>query len=255
MSIFETIQKRKSAQSFRQEPLDAGVMEELIDFLSGLNAPVPEIDWNFDTLPYLDMVKIASSEPGVKAPCYLVLRAERKQFSLQNCGYLGERAVLFLTERGIASSWQGSIRINPANDFEDSLPYVTAIAIGMSDEGFRSPEQQADRKPLEKVAYNRVEGYKPIMEAARLSPSSFNRQPCVFVSDDRERVHIFRKKPFFNNPVTNFAQCVDAGAAMAHVELAAQACGFRPEFLRLKPAPSFKHGLIYQASYALHKEA
>lgn len=255
MSIFETIQKRRTFQSFRQEPLDQGVMDELIDFLSGLNAPVPEIDWNFDTLPYLDLVKIASSEPGVKAPCYLVLRAERKQFSLQNCGYLGERAVLFLTERGIASSWQGSIRINPANDFEDSLPYVTAIAIGMSDEAFRPEGEEAQRKPAGKVVYNREEAYQPILEAARLAPSSFNRQPCVFVSDDRERVHIFRKKPFFNNPVTNFAQCVDAGVAMAHVELAAAECGFRPEFLRVKPVPRFKHGLIYQASYALHREA
>jgi len=250
-SLSRQIIRRKSFRSFRQEPLAEALIEELVDYLSSLTPPEAEIDWNFDTLPYLDMVKLCSSEPGVKAPRYLLLRAERKRFSLQNCGYLGEKAVLFLTQRNIATCWQGSVIIEKERDFPDSLPFVTAFALGLSDEPFRERAEEFDRLPYEKVAYNREEAYRPILELGRLSPSSFNRQPCVFVTDDRKRIHVFRKRGFFANPVTEFAQCVDAGVAMAHLELGAEAAGFHPTVQRLSPEPRFRRNLIYQASIVL----
>ena len=249
--LVRQIPRRKSFRHFRQEPIEEELTESLIDFLSELTPPEPDIDWNFDTLPYLDMVRLCSSEPGVKAPLYLVLRAERKRFSLQDCGYLGEMAVLYLTARSIATCWQGSVTIPQGGDFPDSLPFVTALAIGRSDEPFRECAAEFDRKPYDKVAFNQVEAYQPILELGRLAPSSFNRQPCVFVTDDRKRIHLFRKHSLIPNPITEFAQCVDAGAALAHLELGAQNAGFATEIQRLYPAPSFKHGLTYQATVVL----
>ena len=249
--LVRQIPRRKSFRSFRQEPLSEELTESLIDFLSDLTPPEPDIDWNFDTLPYLDMVKLCSSEPGVKAPLYLVLRAERKRFSLQNCGYLGEMAVLFLTARGVATCWQGSVTIPQGGDFEGSLPFVTAVAVGTSDEPFRADAGEADRKPYDKVAFCQDESFRPILELGRLAPSSFNRQPCVFVTDDRKRIHLFRKQGLIANPITEFAQCVDAGVSLAHLELGAKAQGYETEILRLYPAPKFKFGLTYQATVAL----
>ena len=245
------IHKRRSFRSFRMDPLPEAEIEALVDFLSEQTAPEEKIDWNFDTLPYLDMVKLCSTEPGVKAPHYLILRAERIQFSLQNCGYLGEKAVLYLTEKGIATCWQGSVLIERSKDFEGSLPFVTAIAFGYSDEPFRNEGDSVIRKESEKVIFNRVPEYQPILELGRIAPSSFNRQPCVFVSDDRQRLHVYRKKGFFSNPVSEFAQCVDAGVALAHLELGALDAGYSPKIERLYPAPKFKHGLVYQASVVL----
>ena len=95
---------RRSFTSFIQEPLDEALMEELIDFISALFPHgQDEIDWNFDTLPYVDMMKLCSRDPGVKAPHYLILRAEHKNFSLQMSAYIGEMAILFLTSKGIAT--------------------------------------------------------------------------------------------------------------------------------------------------------
>ena len=105
--------------------------------------------------------------------------------------------------------------------------------------------------PYEKVVYSQDETYRPILELGRLAPSSFNRQPCVFVTDDRKRIHLFRKQGLIANPITEFAQCVDAGAALAHLELGAQAQGFHTEIQRLYPAPRFKFGLTYQATVVL----
>ena len=242
--LFESISRRKSCQKFREEDLRTEDMDGLVDFLSALEAPEEEIDWNFDTLPYLDMMRICSTAPAIRAPVYLVLRAERKNFSLQNCGYLGELAVLWLTARGVATCWQGSAQVDPHEDFSGSLPYVTCIA-------FRAPGEQPERREAEKVIFNRTPEYASILEAARLAPSSFNRQPWAFVSDDRKRLHLFRKKSMLANPVTEFHQCVDCGAALAHLEVAAKAAGFAPEFKRLKPEPGFKRGLVYQCSLQL----
>lgn len=249
--LLESIRRRKSCQRFREEPLKDGDMDSLVDYLSGLEAPVPEIDWNFDTLPYLDMVRICSTAPAVRAPVYLVLRAERKNFSLQNCGYLGELAVLWLTARGVATCWQGSAQVDPNEDFHGSLPYVTCIALGYGEDAFRAPGEEPERREAEKVIFNRVPEYDPILEAARVAPSSFNRQPWAFVSDDRARLHLFRKKSLLANPVTEFHQCVDCGVALAHLEVAAEAAGYAPEFQRLKPEPSFRRGLVYQCSLQL----
>ena len=249
--LFESIGRRKSCQKFREEELRAEDMDGLVDFLSELEAPEEEIDWNFDTLPYLDMMRICSTAPAVRAPVYLVLRAERKNFSLQNCGYLGELAVLWLTARGVATCWQGSAQVDPNEDYRGSLPYVTCIAMGYGEDAFRAPGEQPDRKEAEKVIFNRTPEYTPILEAARIAPSSFNRQPWAFVSDDRQRLHLFRKKSMLANPVTEFHQCVDCGAALAHLEVAAKAKGYEPEFKRLKPEPGFKRGLVYQCSLQL----
>ena len=250
-ALYEAIARRKSCQKFREEELRAEDMDGLVDFLSELEAPEAEIDWTFDTLPYLDMMRICSTAPAVRAPVYLVLRAERKNFSLQNCGYLGELAVLWLTARGIATCWQGSAQVDPNEDFRGSLPYVTCFAMGYGDDAFRAPGEQPERKEADKVIFNRTPEYASILEAARLAPSSFNRQPWAFVSDDRQRLHLFRKKSMLANPVTEFHQCVDCGAALAHLEVAAKAAGFEPEFRRLKPEPSFKRGLVYQCSLQL----
>ena len=245
------ILRRKSFRSFREDAPDAQLIDDLVDYLSGLTPPEPDIDWNFDTLPYLDMVKLCIKEPGVKAPMYLLLRAERKRFSLQNCGYLGEMAVLWLTERNVATCWQGSVGITGESDFPGSLPFVTAVALGYSDEAFRESASEFDRLPYDKIAFNRVDAYRPILELGRLSPSSFNRQPCVFVTDDRQRIHLYRKQKLFANPVTEFEQCVDCGVALAHLELGARNAGYEPKIERLNPVPRFKKNLAYQASIVL----
>lgn len=247
MNLTEAIVKRKSFRTFTDRELEPSVMDGLVDFISALTPPEEDIDWNFDTLPYVDMVRISSREPGVKAPWYLVLRAERKNFSLQKAGYIGEMGALYLTSLGVATCWQGSLTVTRESDFQGSLPFVSALAFGYSEEAFRSTAEDFDRHPLSKVAFGKYQDYLSIMEAARLAPSSYNRQPCVFVADDKQRIHLYRRKNFMSNPVTNYAHCVDAGAALAHIELAAKEAGFKPLIVRYPVEPKFK-SYIYQAS-------
>ena len=252
MNLYGAIQKRKSIRSYIQEPLSEAEIEGLVDFISAQNPPEEEIDWNFDTLPTLDMVKICAREPWLKAPHYLVLRAERKFFSLQLCGYLGELACLYLTEQGIGSCWLGNIAVDPAQDFSGSLPFVGAIAFGRTEESFG--DGFFDRLPAAKTCFGRYTEYRDIMDAARFAPSALNRQPCVFVADEREQIHVYRRKVFMNNPVVSYNNSLDAGCAMAHLEVAAHACGRpRAKLLRLKREPAFKH-MIYQGTLRLEPQ-
>lgn len=237
---------RRSFNSFIQEPLDEALMEELIDFISALFPPAQdEIDWNFDTLPYVDMMKLCSRDPGIKAPHYLILRAEHKNFSLQMSAYIGEMAILFLTSKGIATRWLGNLAID--EDFPDTLPFVAAIAFGRSEEEFRDGSF-LDRLPADKTCVGQYSKYRDIMDAARFAPTFMNKQPLAFVADDRNSIHIFRKKVLMNNPIISYAQCLDAGAAMAHLEVAAIAAGNEnTRIYRLTRPPMFKK-MIYQCS-------
>lgn len=244
------ILKRRSFNSFIQEPLENELIEELIDFISALMPPAQdEIDWNFDTLPYIDMVRLCNREPGAKAPHYLVLRAERKQFCLQMSAYIGEMAVLFLTEKGIATRWLGNLSIS--EDFPETLPFVAAIAFGRSNEEFRDGNY-LDRLPANKTCFGQYSKQRDIMDAARFAPSYMNRQPCAFVADEHGAIHVFRKKVFLNNPVISYAQCLDAGTAMAHLEIAAIASGHTDSHIyRLSKPPIFK-GMLYQGSLSVN---
>ena len=253
MTLDEAIIARKSIRSFSLEELEPDLIEELVDFLSDLTVPDESIDWNFDILPLDDMCRLVDGVPRLQAPHYLVIRSVKEKNCLQNAGYLGEMAVLWLTARGIGSCWQGSLEAE--KDFPDVLPYITCVAFGPTEETFRiSPEQHVKKKKLSAVAYGDMRSpRKEIMELTWLAPSCMNLEPVRYLVDTH-RIHIYRK----NNRILklsqfNYFNCLDVGVAMAHLEVAAKKYGYRVIFEKLSPEPDFRKE-IYQFSAHLVKE-
>lgn len=251
MNYSECMVKRRSFHSFLPDELPSDIIEGLVDFLSSLTPPEEKIDWNFDTLPYSDLAKICSREPLVKAPHYLILRSDREYFSLQNMGYIGQYAALYLTGAGIATLWQTSIKINYGADFPGSLPYVASIGFGMSDEPFRASANEADRLAVDKLFYGQYDKLMPIARAVRLAPSSGNSQTCICVCEDNKRIHLYRKKPYFPNPIKEFDRSIDCGAVLAHIDAAAREMGLEPRFVRPSASSHHRKGYKYQASILL----
>lgn len=247
MSIPQSIIARKSFHSFNKKPVEDELLDELTDYLSELTPPYSELDWNFDTLPHSDLMQIATRSYGIEAPTYLVLRSTKKAGCLQNMGYIGETAVLWLTERGLATMWQGSVNVNAADDFPDCLPYITCIALGYSDEPFRKSTEESVRKPLKKMAYGAIDGFEEYLEAARLAPSYGNRQMTKIVCDKQGKMHLFRQKAMLNNPVLTYQDCVGIGASLAHLDIAMKADGLNPRTYVIEPPPAFRE-FIYQFS-------
>ena len=253
MTLDEAIIARKSIRSYRMEELDPALIDELVDFLSDLTVPDDTIDWNFDILPLRDMCNLVDGIPRLQAPHYLVIRSEKIKNCLQNAGYIGEMAVLWLTSRGIGTCWQGSLEA--AKDFPDVLPYITCVAFGGTDEPFRSSAAEiSKKKKLSAVAFGDMGGpRREIMELTWMAPSCMNMEPVRYLVDTH-RIHIYRK----NNRILkfnqfNYFQCLDVGVAMAHLEVAAKKFGYRVAFEHLSPEPDFRKE-IYQASAHLIKE-
>ena len=253
MTLDEAIIARKSIRSYEMEELPPEQIDALVDFLSELTVPDDSIDWNFDVLPFNDMCKIVNGIPRLQAPHYLVIRSEKIKNCLQNAGYIGEMAVLWLTAQGIGSCWQGSLEAE--TDFPDVLPYITCVAFGPTQEAFRrSPEEITKKKKLSAVAFGDMASpRKEIMELVWMAPSCMNLEPVRYLVDTH-RIHIYRKKPLILkfNQFTYF-NCLDVGVAMAHLEVAAKKYGYRVVFERLSPEPDFRKE-IYQASAHLIKE-
>ena len=237
MTLDEAILKRRSIRSYDMEELEPEIIDGLVDFLSELKVPDDTIDWNFDILPLDDMRNILNGIPRLQAPHYLVIRSEKIKNCLQNAGYIGEMAVLWLTAHGIATCWQSTLDVEPEHDFPDVLPYITTVAFGRSTEPFRSDPSEI----------------KEIMELTWMAPSCMNAEPVRYLVDTH-RIHIYRK----NNKLLkfnqlNYYQCLDVGVAMAHLEVAAKKYGYQVIFERLSPEPDFRKE-IYQASAHLVKE-
>lgn len=253
MTLDEAIIARRSIRSYDMEELAPEIIDGLVDFLSDLTVPDDSIDWNFDILPLDDMCRVVNGIPRLQAPHYLVIRSEKIKNCLQNAGYIGEMAVLWLTAHGIASCWQSSLE--PEKDFEDVLPYITAVAFGHSEEPFRkSAEDIKKKKRLSAIAYGDM-GFprKEIMELTWMAPSCMNMEPVRYLVDTH-RIHIYRK----NNKILkfnqfNYFQCLDVGVAMAHMDVAARKYGYRVIFERLVPEPDFRKEL-YQASAHLVRD-
>lgn len=254
MTLDEAIVKRRSIRSYEMDELEPEVIDAFVDFLSELKVPDDTIDWNFDILPIDDMRTILNGVPRLLAPHYLVIRSEKIKNCLQNAGYIGEMAVLWLTAHGIASCWQSTLEVEPEYDYEGVLPYITTVAFGMSKEPFRnSVNEIKKKKKLSAIAYGDMKSpRKEIMELTWMAPSCMNMEPVRYLVDTH-RIHIYRK----NNKLLkfnqfNYYQCLDVGVAMAHMDVAAKKYGYRVIFERLSPEPDFRKE-IYQASAHLVK--
>lgn len=252
MTLDEAIIARRSIRSYDMEELEPEIIDGLVDFLSDLTVPDDTIDWNFDILPLDDMCRLIDGVPRLQAPHYLVIRSEKIKNCLQNAGYIGEMAVLWLTSQGIASCWQSSLEAE--KDFENVLPYISCVAFGRSREPFRrSAAEITKKKKLSSVAYGDMASPRQeIMELTWMAPSCMNMEPVRYLVDTH-RIHIYRK----NNRILkfnqfNYFQCLDVGVAMAHLEVAAGKYGYRVVFEHLSPEPDFRKEL-YQASAHLIK--
>lgn len=250
MTLFDAITARKSIRAYSMEPLEGGLIDELADFLSEQTPPFGDIEWNFDILPFEDMCVLVGGRPKLEAPHYLVLRSEKIKNCLQNCGYLGELAVLWLTARGIATCWQGGLK--PSSDFSDCLPFVTAFAFGRSSELFRASPAEFKRKKLTAVSVGDLKGLNGrLLDAAMLAPSAMGFQPCRYISNEN-RIHMYRKKSGLNIGDLTYNQCVDVGVAMAHIYVAAQNEGYAIMVEKQVPEPKWRK-FIYQCTLCVGK--
>jgi len=153
-----------------------------------------------------------------------IVLAKLKEFTtpkLVKYGFEGEQIVLNLTLKRFSTSWA-------------RLPnYLSMVIVGFQANGnediveraSRFLYREANRKPFEEVVFGREEyvdsRIKDIVNAGRMAPSSFNRQPWKFeiLSKNEIAVHGWKKIPLIYEEVI----AIDLGVVLSHMYLMAKA--------------------------------
>jgi len=209
--IVKAIGQRVTQRKFLEKQLSPEQMKE-VDLALGdiipINSAAP-LKWYFT--------------PQFPSGSGIVL-AKLQEFTtpkLVKYGFEGEQIVLNLTLKGFSTSWA-------------RLPnYLSMVIVGFQANGnediveraSRFLYREANRKPFEEVVFGREEyvdsRIKDIVNAGRLAPSSFNRQPWKFeiLGKNEIAVHGWKKIPLIYEEVI----AIDLGVVLSHMYLMAKA--------------------------------
>ncbi|MBN2254047.1 MAG: nitroreductase family protein [Kosmotogaceae bacterium] len=159
-----------------------------------------------------------------------IVLAKLKEFTtpkLVKYGFEGEQIVLNLTLKGFSTSWA-------------RLPnYLSMVIVGFQANGnediveraSRFLYREANRKPFDEVVFGREEyvdsRIRDIVNAGRMAPSSFNRQPWKFeiLSKNEIAVHGWKRIPLIYEEVI----AIDLGVVLSHMYLMAKAINSEAE--------------------------
>jgi nitroreductase len=167
------------------------------------------------------------------APAFIAILANRGPHAEVQAGYTGEGVVLEATACGLDTCWVGGTfrpkAVGPMAGLDFGEQVYAVIPIGYGAERWDFTEKflagfgrTHRRKPLSEILVNTRETDLPrwmavALEAARLAPSAFNRQPWRFFVEG-ESITVSMDN---NGRDHGMSKQIDCGIAMLHLEVAA----------------------------------
>lgn len=212
---YTTIFRRKSVRSFKEEALDAAVLEQFTAYLKTLVPLDATIRTDFSIRSGEDIRTFAP----IKVPHYLCIYSQEAKGYLVNAGYLLQQADLYLSANGIGACWLGLGLPKRAAADKDGLSYVICLVFGApAAELHRDSAEQFRRKSMAEIS---AVQNTDLLEPCRLAPSASNTQPWYF-SGSADAIQIHRKLP---NPLKaalyNKFNQIDMGITLCHLSVAA----------------------------------
>lgn len=220
MVPYEAIFKRKSVRRFLMDALTEKQIADIVAYEKNLMAQEPAI---LTKMEIIDNTKGDISLHGmfsVKAPYYLVIYSEEKEGWLSNAGCLLEQMVLYMTTKGIGSVYLGNVKYE--KNVIDHMKYVIMIAFGKTKEEVCRPSWKAKRLPLSSLLTEKEEmnpNFATMLEAARMAPSAYNRQPWYF-EVFQKKIRIYYKKKSKMDKLSQMDE-ISMGIMLAHLLIAA----------------------------------
>lgn len=221
MTLFETIYNRKSVRKYIMEDLSEEKLESIRKYNEEIIPLYPEIKTRMEIVSYKERKNRINGMLSIKAPYYLLFFSEKREGDLLNAGYMMEQMVLYLTMKGLGSCYLGNMKskIDSAGN-----RLVITVAFGKPDRKVERSEKETKRLTLDKLCIFKEDvnrSFLTMLEAARLAPSSFNRQPWRFVVYNK-RMHMFCKRPLLPIKYTQDISKIDMGIALSHISIAAE---------------------------------
>lgn len=241
MNLYSAIFRRKSIRKYKDSHLPKEVLNNITEIIRHCNKLNKDISISGVITNNTDNMKKLFKGVGkyiaVSAPHYIVISSEIKENYLENVGFVFENIILHLTCMGIGTCWVGA----PLNkeDVKDiiELPEkefpILLVAFGdPKDIGnmYRDSVSEFKRKSTDKICIGEISGdYETIINTARLSPSSINRQPWKFKVENNS-IHVFCVKKGIINKKTSDFNKIDVGTAINHICIASEELGYKVQF-------------------------
>lgn len=234
MTLYEAVFLRSSVRKYRMEALPSEVLEKVISFYTGLKPLYPGIETELGLTDNVSGKRIIRGLFGVMAPYYLTIYSAKGDHAEMNAGYLMEQISLYLLTLGIGSCFLASAHPAGAPKARSDKQAVITMAFGRPQGRAIRNQAEAKRLPLLELCVFKdqpTSWMTKVLEAARLAPSAFNRQPWRFVVVG-SRIHIFSKKDGMDRPRRydefNF------GAMFSHIAVASEELWLDVDLIRLE---------------------
>ena len=214
MNLYNEIFRRKSFHRFTNTiPFSDSDLNLINDTITN----VTPLDKNIKTKLLLVKENLTSCKLGSE---YCILfYSEKKDFYLENIGYIGEQIDLILTKNNIGTLWCGLGKTK--NTFYEGLNYVIMMCISKVDESlFRNDISSYKRKKLDKIWSGDL---LPISNDILIAPSSCNSQPW-FIENINNELLVYRNKEsakfgIIPLKVMHYYNQIDMGICLYFIEI------------------------------------
>jgi hypothetical protein len=214
MNLYNEIFRRKSFHRFTNTiPFSDSDLNLINDTITN----VTPLDKNIKTKLLLVKENLTSCKLGSE---YCILfYSEKKDFYLENIGYIGEQIDLILTKNNIGTLWCGLGKTK--NTSYEGLNYVIMMCISKVDESlFRNDISSFKRKKLDKIWSGDL---LPISNDILIAPSSCNSQPW-FIENINNELLVYRNKEsakfgIIPLKVMHYYNQIDMGICLYFIEI------------------------------------
>lgn len=211
--MVDTIYRRRSVRSYDDCPVEPEILQDIMNFLSTAKPLHPDIQVQ---ARIVEKEQVRFYIPW-KSPQLLAIYSENKPGYLENVGFVFQQVDLYLQSRGLGCCWMGLGKVRERLDDLENLEFVILIAFGWpKDSQMRAGVGDFKRNPPEKIA----DRPDPLLEPARLAPSSTNSQPWYFVHGEAA-IHAYRNQAgLLRHKMLGTMNQIDMGIALAQLYVA-----------------------------------
>lgn len=272
MELETIIRNRKSIRNYENRPLSEKDLIFVNDLIRNIEYESP-----FDVPVRIHLLEVSgkgTQKPGTygvirNAPAYLGITVRNSEFAMETVGFVFERMVLRLTERGIGTCWLAGTfkrdQFEKTVDIQDDELFPIVCPIGcpadknsLINQVFRTASRSDQRRPWDELFFKddfsiplrkeEAGEYGFALEMLRLAPSGSNRQPWRILRKDGA-FHFYRQaNPGSRHPFD--IQALDTGICASHFFLAAREKGLSGCFMIMEPPRAdVPEGLRYLFSW------
>ena len=256
ISMIETIKKRTSIRSYKEEALATDLKERIRSSFKEDRGPFG------GRVRYELIVKdLAKKDSDLKLGTYGVIKGaasfvvaviQEGEHDLEDFGYVFEKFILNATALGLGTCWLGGTYTKGefskaiAQKEQEILPCITPLGYpaqkrSLVETAMRLAAGSKTRKPWREIFFkedfeqplseDEAREYATPLEMVRLAPSASNKQPWRIVRDQGQFHFYLQHTKGYGKMLGFDIQRVDLGIAMCHFELAAQELGLKGQWV------------------------